>query len=305
MIRRKFVKNAGLGILSTAIHPGVGLYMDNRIPSVKRNTLTAANVNDHLRSLCKISESSVDRIVIGNPLTPVKKLGTAWMPYWETCREAIKKGVNVLVTHEPLFYGYFEIDDKPPTQAKEEYMEAINSKKKWILDHDLVIIRCHDVWDKIPDIGIPFGLGKALGFSNNDLIRSILFYNVYRVEPAPAIKIAKRIAAALKPANQPGVAFYGDENYLVKSVGVGTGCGCDPIKFSSMKPDLFIAIDDSIRTWVQPMFSKDTGRPLVVINHGTSEEFGIRLLNEYLKTTYPEYDIIHFDQGCTYGWVTI
>jgi hypothetical protein len=76
------------------------------------------------------------------------------------------------------------------------------------------------------------------------------------------------------------------------------------MQFMHLEPDLFIAIDDTIRTWTQTTFAEDTGRPLVVINHGTSEEYGIRLLNQHLVKAFPAYEVMHFSQGCTYKWIT-
>jgi hypothetical protein len=49
---------------------------------------------------------------------------------------------------------------------------------------------------------------------------------------------------------------------------------------------------------------RDTGQPLVVINHGASEETGVRMLAEQLEKTYPEQKVIHYGQGCGYEWVT-
>jgi len=272
--------------------------------------LRAKDVNSHLRSLCEVNEPSVDRIIIGDPETPVKRIGTAWMPYWETCRDAVEKGVNVLVVHEPTFYTHLDLEAensdflRAADPGRKAYMDLREKKKKWIEDNGLVIIRCHDVWDKVPVNGIPFALGGALGFTEKDLVRSEAYYNVYRTPVTPAIEVAKMIASSLKTVGQPGVAFYGDENYEVRSVGLGTGCICNPLEYMHLEPDLFISIDDSISTWVQTSYAEDSGRPLVVINHGTSEEFGIRLLHEHLKLTFPEHQPVHLNQGCTYQWVT-
>jgi hypothetical protein len=59
-----------------------------------------------------------------------------------------------------------------------------------------------------------------------------------------------------------------------------------------------------VRTWIQTTFADDTGQPLVIINHGTSEEFGMRLLNSRLKSLFADYDVIHLEQGCGYTWVS-
>jgi len=71
-----------------------------------------------------------------------------------------------------------------------------------------------------------------------------------------------------------------------------------------LEPDLFIGVDDTIRTWTQATYAEDTGRPLVVINHGTSEENGMKLLNAELKKAFPDKDVVHFEQGCGYKWIT-
>jgi putative NIF3 family GTP cyclohydrolase 1 type 2 len=221
----------------------------------------------------------------------------------------VKDGVNVLIVHEPTFYAHRDLEAKEwinienPGTGQQKYLELRDEKARWIRDNGLVIIRCHDVWDKIPDIGIPYAFGQALGFSNNDIIRRQTFYNVYKTEPVPAIEFARFVASKLNIAGQPGVAFYGDENYLVSSVGVGTGCICDPMNYMQLEPDLFIAIDDTVRTWIQTTYAEDTGTPLLVVNHGTSEEFGIKLLNEHLAKAFQDHAVIHYKQGCTYQWI--
>jgi len=309
MDRRRFVNTSGLA-MAGAVLPLSGVASYGRSVERAAGQLRARDVNNHLRSLCEVDEPSVDRIIIGDPETLVSKIGTAWMPYWETCREAVKQGVNVLVVHEPTFYSHLDLDAKnadflnAPDPGRRSYMDIRERKKSWIEGNGLVIIRCHDVWDKIPGIGIPYALGNALGFTDEVLIRSDTYYNVYRTINTPAIEVAKMIASKMKPVGQPGVAFYGDEDYEVRSVGVGTGCICNPLDFMHLEPDLFISIDDTVSTWVQTTYAEDSGRPLVVINHGTSEEFGIRLLHEHLKQAFPEHKPVHLSQGCTYRWVT-
>jgi putative NIF3 family GTP cyclohydrolase 1 type 2 len=271
---------------------------------------TAGDIQNYLRGLFPVREPSVDRIVIGDPGTMIKKAGTAWMPYFKTLKEAVRLGINVLIVHEPTFYRHWDLDDdigslfNTPSPAKDQYLEAVKLKKRWIENNGLVIIRSHDVPDIIKDYGIPFALGRKLGFKNEDIIRSKDYYNVYRVRKAKASVIAKQIADKLKDIDQPGVAFYGDPDREVSSVGLGTGCICDPQQYAELNPGLIIGIDDTIRTWIQTTYAEDTGNPLIVINHGTSEEEGMRMLNEQLQLNIPSIEFIHINQGCGYRWIT-
>ena len=308
MIRKDFIKLAALtgGYFATS---GV-ITTENSSIMNNPGEISASELQQFLVSLTKLKPKTVDRIIIGDPETKVKKIGTCWMPYWETCKKAVESGVNVLVSHEPTFYTHWDLDEKKgdyfssPEFTKKLYIDQVERKKKWINKNGLVIIRNHDTMDALKDVGIPFSLGKFLGFNNSEIIASRTYYNVYKVDKQPASVLAGSIAGKLSEIGQPGVAFYGDPDRVVASVGVGTGCICDPMEFADLKPDIFIAIDDVVRTWTQTAYATDTGQPLIIINHGTSEEMGMRMLNQIIKQKFPDIETIHFNQGCTYKWIT-
>ncbi len=300
MERRNFIFTAALGASALAFKSRP---FDNKIT-------TAQDLQNWLRELHPVKEPSVDRIVIGDPDTKIQKAGTCWTPYFKTLRVAYDNGINVMIVHEPTFYTHWDLDKKDsdfynaPSPAREQYIAAVETKRKWIEENGMVIIRCHDVMDILGNFGIPFALGSALGFSNQDIIRQKDYFNVYKIQPEKAANVATYIAGKLKEIHQPGVAFYGDPDRMVASIGLGTGCICDPQQYAELKPDLTIAIDDTIRTWIHTTYAEDTGNPLVVINHGTSEETGMRYLNEYMKQQIPDVEFQHFVQGCGYKWIT-
>lgn len=304
MKRKEFIGIAAPATIGLSVFPEALFAKGNM------EVLSAGDLNAYLRSLIEVDEPSVDKVIVGNPDNRITKIGTCWMPYWSTLKEAKASGVNTMVVHEPTFYTHRDLEEKKgdhlgaPSPAKELYLEQVAAKKQWIEENDMVVIRCHDVLDKIGGYGIPFAFGRALGFKDSDLIRSRSYYNVYGIETQPAIKVARQIASKLKSVGQPGLAFYGDENYPVKSVGLGTGCICDPMQFMDLEMDMAIAIDDSVSTWKQTTFAKDTGRPLVVVNHGTTEEFGMKELSVQLGKSMAPLETVHFKQGCTYKWLT-
>lgn len=307
MIRKDFIKLAALSGAYLASAESAGALTG--YGSAGTN-LTAGQLQLFLTSMVKLKPDTVDRIIIGNPETVARKIGTCWLPNWETCRKAVAAGVNVLITHEPTFYTHRDLGEVPgflenkSDYTKAQYLSQIEKKKKWINDNGLVIIRNHDTLDALQERGIPFAFGQFLGFSNSDIIASRIYYNVYKFNKQPASSFARTIAGKLKELGQPGIAFYGDPAREVSSVGVGTGWICDPMDYADLKPDVFIAIDDVIRTHIQTVYSEDTGHPLIVINHGVSEEMGMRSLNQIIREKYPEMEVLHFSQGCTYEWIT-
>ena len=303
MNRREFIGAGSLGLVLAN-----NLFAGNESQDVQANKeLRAKDVNAYLRSLEEVNEPSVDKIIIGDPETVVKKIGTCWMPYWDTCKKAVSQGVNLLIVHEPTLYTHWDLDlEKDHLKnilCLSDYTKMREEKSKWIIDNGLVIIRCHDILDKIKGFGIAFALGKALGFEDSDIVRSKAYYNVYKTPGKPAIEVAKGIARKLKAYGQPGLAFYGQEDYPVSSVGVGTGCYCDPMEYGQLKPDMFIAINDVVNTWVQTTYAQDLGQPLVVIDHGAAEEPGMQALNSHLKKIFTDKEVIHYGPGCSFKWV--
>ena len=278
--------------------------------ALKTDGMTAAELQKFLVSLTQLKPGTVDRFIIGDPNTVIKKIGTCWLSDWNTCRKAVESGVNVLITHEPTFYTHRDLEEKEgdyfasPEYTKQLYLQQVDRKKKWINENGLVIIRNHDTLDALQEKGIPFAFGQFLGFSNSDIIASRTYYNVYKFKKQTASSFARSLAGKLKELGQPGVAFYGDQGREVASVGIGTGWICDPMDYADLKPDVFVAIDDVIRTHIQTVYAEDTGHPLIVINHGVTEEMGMRSLNQIIKQKFPEKDVIHFKQGCTYKWIT-
>lgn len=301
MKRRDFIITTGLASMSLSFKTFVR----------KEEITTAADLQRYLRSLYFVGEPSVDRIIVGNPDTKIKRVGTVWTPYLKSLKKAVNQDINVIIAHEPTFYMHWDLENPEkkgqeffngiPSPAREQYLEALEIKKNWIENNELVIIRSHDVTDLV---FIPFGLGEKLGFKNKDIIQLKDYYIVYQVEKDTAANIARNIAFHLKDFKQPGVAFYGDPNRIVSTVGLGTGSICDPRDYAELNPDLCIGVDDTIKTWRQAYYSEDTGNPLVVINHGTSEEMGVRLLNEHLSKNIPSIEFIHINQGCDYTWIS-
>lgn len=304
MNKRTFLKTA----FSTTL--GLSAIPSSFFSACNKNSMTVESLNAYLRSQVEVDEPSVDKIIIGDPEMLVKKIGTAWMPYWNTLKKAKQKGINAMVVHEPTFYTHRDLEEtkgefhSAPESGREKYQEQIEKKKKWIEENEMAIIRCHDVLDKIKGYGIPFAFGRALGFDDSEIVRSRPYFNVYKTKKKSAVEMARTIASKLKSAGQPGVAFYGNENFEVETIGLGTGCICNPLDFMDLEPDMYIAIDDVVRTWVQTSYAEDTGKPLVVINHGTSEEFGMKELSDELGKSIKNIDVIHFEQGCTYKWIT-
>lgn len=251
----------------------------------------------------------MDRIVAGDPATIVRGIAVVWTPTWHALQEAVAKGGNVIVAHEPTFFTHLDLDGfdaefgSLPAKARAAVTKTRDEKRRWIEEQPVVVIRCHDVLDAMPG-GVVDSLAAALGFAARDVIAAEPHYRVVRIMPAAtAREVAQRLAGAFGALGQPGVAFYGDPSRVIHSLGLGTGYGCSPWRFLEMGAEMGVTIDDRIKTWTETEWADDSGYPLIVIHHGTSEEWGVRRLREIVAEKFPTLPVQLVPQGFRARWV--
>lgn len=255
--------------------------------------MRAIEINLFLNSLIgDLPENTVDRVIYGDPDREVSGISVCWMPYIDTIKEAKRLGTNVMVVHEPTFYTHWDL------QGKTNYSDAVSVKKKIIDENQITIIRCHDVWDIMPQVGIPFIWGRFLGLGEPFSIDKYL--HVYKITPQKAIDFAKGIVKMTSFLGQDAIGFYGDPNRLVTKVGIGTGCIGAPLDFYKMGADIAIVVDDIMRAWEAGEWCNDTGYPAVVVNHAVSEVPAMSSLADLLIKRFPELKIIHIPQNSSY-----
>ena len=270
--------------------------------------MTGLELHHELRALHAVSEPSVDRVVAGNPNVTIDGIAVVWTPTWDALREAQRRSCNVVVAHEPTYFAHLESDGfdvefpKLPPAARRSVEETREAKRRWIEANAMVVIRCHDVLDAMPG-GVVDSLAKALGFTERDYLKSDDRHRVVRIEPAVEARVvAQRLAEAFGTVGQPGVAFYGDPMRSVGSLGLGTGYACEPWNFVELGAQMAVTIDDRIKTWTESEWADDSGYPLVVIHHGTSEEWGVRTLHGLLARRHPAIRVELIEQGFRARW---
>lgn len=257
-------------------------------------TLTPRILIDRLHALWPDlnAEKTVDRVIAGPSDQEVRGIAVCWMPYRKTLREAAERGANLVIAHEPTFYDHWEFRGEPGPEAMQPQIEA---KRKEIEELGLTVIRCHDVWDaiQVPDRWAEYlQLGPVVGGDR--------YARVLQVEPQTAEQIARRIAHRTAESGQSTVGFYGDPARTVNRVAVGTGCYSDPLVLRALGADLVVAVDDILRSWIAGTWAEDEGFPIVVVNHGVSENCTKRHLADLVQSWYPELPVFWIPQGCSY-----
>ncbi|HOA72978.1 MAG TPA: Nif3-like dinuclear metal center hexameric protein [Phycisphaerae bacterium] len=290
MRRRQFIG-------SVAASAGLGLAIKATGQADRKETpvVRAADVRDYLLKLGPWvnPNDTVDTFKAGDPQTVVKKIAVAWMPYLWTIQRALDEGCNLLVCHEPVYYNHTDKDDAV------FLFEVTRRKKQLIESSGLVIYRCHDVWDRVEGIGIPGAWGEFLGFSK--LVNRSTFCHVYEIPETTSGELARSVAGKLQAFGHETVQLIGPADKRVRRIGIGTGA-ITPFREMAgrLEADLAICTDDGFTFWSDATMAIDMGYPVIVVNHASSEEPGMRKLAARLREVFPSVPVTAIAQECMF-----
>lgn len=245
-------------------------------------------------------ENTPDGFKAGDPKQEITKAAISWKASWGALKTAREMGCNFFISHESIFaFGESgnEID-----QAK--YHEFEKEKAKWIVKSGICIYRCHDSIDLAPDIGVRDQWLKGLGFTDYDLVDKAGYYALSRLKPIKLGDLAEMVLDRVKDLGQNGIMVMGDTERLIHTVATGTGAITDPFVMVSSKPDCCIITDDYFRTVRDGEFLKETGSSMIMLNHGVSEEWGIKAYFKHLQKIFPKVEFVFIPHVCLYHVVT-
>jgi putative NIF3 family GTP cyclohydrolase 1 type 2 len=236
--------------------------------------------------------------VAGSSETEVTGIAVGWMSYTWALQRALDLSCNLFITHEPTYFSAHDDEERIFR------FPGVRAKRAWIEERGLTILRCHDVWDRLPEIGIPDAWAHCLGF-DNPIVRDG-YYRVYDGAGRTAHAIARQVAARTKDLGQHAVELIGPGDSPVSRVAVGTGAITPFTHFlDAFGADLAICTDDGFTYWHAGALAIDLGIPVIVVNHAVSELHGVGLLAGHLAETFPEVPVYHIAQRCMFELVPV
>jgi len=258
--------------------------------------MTVQDIYDHFRKLGTWVnwDATTDHFQIGDPQTRVKAVAVAWQARLDAIEKAHRLGCNVFITHEQFEYP------EPQVARKDEKQSYEGKKRKFCEEHGMVVMRCHDVWDRVPEIGIVDSWAAQLGLKGGSAGNA-----TEAVHPAPAATLedlAEYVLEKTRPLGQDGVEMIGEPKARITRVGIGCGAGTNYRKMVKMGADAVIGTDDGMHYWADGSWALDRGLPVVVVAHCISEEPGMKNLAAYIGR---EFGIrsIHIPQGSMFRLV--
>ena len=262
--------------------------------------LTAIELRQHFLSQANWvnPDKTVDRVIMGDPKKDIRRILVTWISSLQAIEIAIQRGFDMLITHEPTFWSHWD------EEKVKEQTEAGRRKTRMARDAGLVIYRNHDVWDRMPNVGIPWAWAEFLGLGAKPAcIFADGYQHRYDIEPTTFQNFARRIAEKTAILGEPVIQVVGEAEQVVSRVGIGTGCGCDPLLAQEAGCDVSIVCDDGACYWGDIQRAIDSGHPIVRVNHSTSEEPGMASMTSYLRRTFPQLTVEHLPCRAAYRLV--
>jgi putative NIF3 family GTP cyclohydrolase 1 type 2 len=237
-----------------------------------------------------------DVVMFGDSGQTVKKVGVCWVATLPAIEQAVKKGINFIISHENCFY-------EEGTMLPVELLESRRKKEELLAKHNICVYRCHDVWDMIPDIGVADTWSSIIGLPF--VQRDVRSYNSFAYFESMTVEaIAKKIANALAPFGQSSVTVLGDLNQEIKSLGIGTGAATDVFALVRENVECVVLSDDGSNNWIAHQYCIDNKIPLIIVHHSVSEIPGVRTMVDYLKLKFTDLSVEYLEEGYQYQTVS-
>jgi putative NIF3 family GTP cyclohydrolase 1 type 2 len=235
---------------------------------------------------------SIDTVKAGNPSTIAKGIVTTSMATMAVLQQAVKRGANVVITAQPTFYGRADVPAARPDSV-------FTRKNEFITRNNLVIFRLSEHWRQRQPDPRAQGIANALRWAKYQSAGDPLRFEI------PTLRLdalVRNVKNALQ--SRAGIRVVGDPGSRVQRVGLLPGT--TPIQAAlNMLPNVDVIIAGEVREWESVEYARDKvfsgeKKGLILVGRIVSEEPGMEVCANWLKTFVSEVPIRHISAGDPY-----
>ena len=273
---------------------GAGAVLLGTVAGASQSSLTPKRVVERIQSNLGVTwrTETVDTFKAGNPDTIVRGIATTVMATMSVLERAAAAGRNFIISHEPTFYGHTdsttEIETDPIYQRKAELIKK----------HDLVVWRFHDHWHMRRPEPMAQGFYQAMGWEK-------YVQPSGRIITIPEMTLEAAAKLTREKMGIKALRLMGDPATKITKVGYMPGYGQLPAMMRVMA-DADLVFTGEQREWEGLYYAHDAitaGRPkgVIVMGHAVSEEPGMKVCADWLKTFITEVPVELIPAGEPFG----
>jgi putative NIF3 family GTP cyclohydrolase 1 type 2 len=246
-----------------------------------QSPLTAGQVVERIKEHLGVPwrGGPTDTFKTGDERTPVTGIATTVMSTFDVIKRAATARRNMVITHEPTFWTG---NDEVRGFANDAIYEQ---KLQFIRDNNIVVWRFHDhLHARQPDMSA-VGLAEALGWT------PYLSKSEPRVYVLPPRRLRDLAKDAERRLRLPAIRVVGDPQATVSRAALMQGAA--PFHAATVFPNVDVIVAGEQREWegVEYAFDANTAgqrKGLILIGHWVSEDQGMRLCADWLKSFVTE-----------------
>lgn len=259
------------------------------LPFILKSQITPEDIVNRIKKqvTCPWSGQTVDTFKAGDPQTELTGIAVCMFADMQVLKEAVEKGCNLIVTHEPVFYNH--LDQTESFKNDPVFLE----KKEFIDKNGLVIFRFHDHIHRTEPDGISFGMIRKLDLKSYAVNGSQTFFRIpektlesyaneikqkfemesIRVIGNPEMKFTKVAFMAGAPGGQRHIQMLQNENVEVLIAG------------EAPEWETYLYVNDAVQ--------QNENKAVIFLGHIKSEEAGMEYCAEWLREFVTEVPV-HF-----------
>lgn len=260
---------------------------------IAAQTMTAAEVIQRVQKHYAVAPTpnTVDTVKGGDPSTPVIGIAVTFLDSMDVLREANKRGLNLVISHEPTFYNH--LDDTKFFADDPVYKE----KLAFIQEHEMVVFRFHDQMHSISPDPVGVGLLEAMGWQSYMKAGDPFHITVPKTT---LLQLSRELASKL---NAQSVRVVGDPELSVTRVATLPGAAGSQRQILELrKDDVEVLLVGEVPEWETISYVRDASeqgrhKALVLLGHEVSEEAGMTSIVDDLRALFPKLPIVHLPAG--------
>ncbi len=250
------------------------------------NRITARQVIERIQKNVGVAwrSQTVDTFKAGDPDTVVTGIATTMMATYDVLRRAAAAGDNLVITHEPTFYGH--LDQTADLAGENDAVLA--AKQAFIAEHHLVVWRFHDHWHARTPDGIQTGMIRALGWEKfQNTSNAHLFVMPETTVGQLASEIQERLGIRT-------LRVVGDRTMRVTKIALNPGYpGFPGERHTLQRDDVEVLVMGEGLEWETIEYGADAAaegmhKALIILGHIPSEQAGMEDCARWVKGLVPE-----------------
>ena len=246
-------------------------------------------------------EYTCDQLITGRPEMEVKKVAVTFMATVDVIREAVRQGVNVIITHEPTWFNGMDCMDW--VQEDPVYLE----KKKLIEENQIAVWRFHDHMHMGNADEIYTGFDREFGwgayrtevtdtakYKEEDPEKAEFWKRFGAIYQIPATTLSDLAQFFKEKTGLDVIQIVGDPRMRVERVSVLVGGGSlglgreEAPMIQMFRENIDVAVCGDITEWTLSAYVRDAAmmgmnKGMVVLGHERSEEWGMKYLTDWLQ----------------------